>query len=244
MIALFTDFGLHGPYVGQMKAVLHKQAPSQVVVDLMHDAPTFNPHAAAYLLASLISSFPKGTVFLCVVDPGVGDTERKPVIFKTEDFWFVGPDNGLFNVVAKRSSDLQCWDITWKPEQISSTFHGRDLFAPVAALLSLGKMYDVKEDKLPYDRVLPDWSDDLEQIIYIDHFGNCMTGIRAESIDENAVIEIANLSLSRATTFSNVPEGQAFWFENSSGLVEIAMNKVNISKKLKLAEGNKVVISR
>lgn len=239
MIALFTDFGWQGPYVGQMKAVLARQTAGKPIIDLMHDAPTFNPRAAAYLLPALIHSFTKGTVFLCVVDPGVGSAERKPVIVKADDFWFVGPDNGLFNVVAQRASQLAWWDITWQPDNLSSTFHGRDLFAPVAALLANGKMYNVREDRNPSERILPGWEEELAEIIYIDHFGNCMTGLRASSIRADGKIEIANQILSRAETFSQVPEQQPFWFENSCGLVELAMNKANISKKLGLAEGNK-----
>jgi len=244
MIALFTDFGWNGPYVGQMKAVLHDQAPAQAIVDLMHDAPVFNPRSVAYLLASLVTSFAQETVFLCVVDPGVGSSTRKPVVVKADGYWFVGPDNGLFNVIAKRASNLQWWDITWQPDNLSKTFHGRDLFAPVAALLASGKMYNLKEDQNPAGRIFPDWDDDLAEIIYIDNFGNCMTGVRTATVNNNAVIEVANCTLSRATTFSDVPTGQAFWFENSSGLLELAMNKVSISKKLGLAEGNKIVISQ
>lgn len=189
-----------------MKAVLYKQAPGKPIVDLMHDAPTFNPRSAAYLLASLISSFSKETVFLCVVDPGVGSAERKPIIVKADDYWFVGPDNGLFNVIAKRASNLEWWDITWQPDNLSNTFHGRDLFAPVAALLSNGKMYDVKQDPSPQDRILSDWEDELAEIIFIDNYGNCMTGVRANSINKNTKLEIANCSFARATTFSSVPE--------------------------------------
>jgi len=243
MIALFTDFGWNGPYVGQMKAVLYKMAPDKPIVDLMHDAPTFNPRSAAYLLAALVGSFPKDTVFLCVVDPGVGSSNRQPVIVKTDDYWFVGPDNGLFNVLAMRSQQLAYWDITWQPENLSNTFHGRDLFAPVAALLAHGKMYNVHQEHDPQGRILPDWQEDLSEIIYIDHYGNCMTGIRASSITNTATIEIANKSLFNQSTFADVQEGEAFWFENSSGLVELAMNKQSISKKLGLAEGNKVLVS-
>ena len=147
MIALFTDFGWQGPYVGQMKAVLYKHALSKPIVDLMHDAPTFNPRSSAYLLASVVSCFAKDSVFLCIVDPGVGSAERKPVIVKADDYWFVGPDNGLFNIVAKRANKLEWWDITWQPDNLSNTFHGRDLFAPVAGLLANGKMHDGEQDR-------------------------------------------------------------------------------------------------
>ncbi len=240
MIALFTDFGWQGPYVGQLKAVLHRLAPAKPIVDLMHDAPTFNPRSAAYLLASLVSGFGKETVFLCVVDPGVGRPERLPVIVKADDYWFVGPDNGLFNVLARRATVLQWWDIIWRPDNLSNTFHGRDIFAPVAAMLAHGKMYDAREERQARDRILPDWEDDLAEILYIDHYGNCMTGVRASTLSEQTRIEIANQSLVKVKTFSDMPEGQAFWFENSSGLVELAMNRANISKKLGLVEGNSV----
>src|SRR5688572_23638495 len=99
MIALFTDFGVNGPYVGQMKAVLARAAPGVAVIDLLHDAPAFNPRASAYLLAALAREFAEGAVLLCVVDPGVGTT-RRPLVARLDGRWFVGPDNGLFNVAA------------------------------------------------------------------------------------------------------------------------------------------------
>ena len=95
MIALFTDFGLHGPYTGQMKAALHQMAPGTPVIDLFADAPVGNPRASAYLLAVYAAWFPAGTVFLCVVDPGVGGA-RPPVILEADGRWYVGPGNGLF----------------------------------------------------------------------------------------------------------------------------------------------------
>ena len=128
MIVLFTDFGVTGPYVGQMKSVLCQQASTIPVIDLMHDAPTFDPQAAAYLLASLVSEFPHDSVFLCVVDPGVG-SDRRPLIAKINERWFVGPDNGLFNIVARHALDIskmKWWEITWQPERLSASFHGRD----------------------------------------------------------------------------------------------------------------------
>jgi S-adenosyl-L-methionine hydrolase (adenosine-forming) len=135
MIALFTDFGLHGPYTGQMKAVLHQMAPGVPVIDLFADAPAGNPKAAAYLLAAYAAWFPTGTIFLCVVDPGVGG-ERPPLIIEADERWYVGPGNGLFELVQRRANAVRRWDITWQPERLSASFHGRDLFAPVAAMLA------------------------------------------------------------------------------------------------------------
>ena len=132
MIVLFTDFGVRDPYVGQVKARLAEFAPAQQVVDLLHEVPDFNPHAGAHLLAAFAPGFPPGSVFLAVVDPGVG-TPRDAVVVLAGGRWFVGPDNGLLSIVAARNSDTRLWRITWQPEALSNTFHGRDLFALIAA---------------------------------------------------------------------------------------------------------------
>src|SRR5215831_8452439 len=138
MIVQFTDFGLHGPYTGQMKAVLHQLAPEIPVVDLFADAPIANAKASAYLLAAYATWFPSGTVFLCVVDPGVGGT-RPAVVVEADGRWYVGPGNGLFELVQRRAARTRSFDIDFSPERLSASFHGRDLFAPVAAMLARGE---------------------------------------------------------------------------------------------------------
>jgi S-adenosylmethionine hydrolase len=138
MIALFTDLGLHGPYTGQMKAVLHQMAPGMPAIDLLADAPAGNPKASAYLLAVYAGWFPAGTIFLSVVDPGVGGA-RPSIILEADGRWYVGPGNGLFEVVQRRAKKTRSWDIDLKPERLSASFHGRDLFAPVAAMLARGE---------------------------------------------------------------------------------------------------------
>jgi S-adenosyl-L-methionine hydrolase (adenosine-forming) len=129
MIALFTDFGLHGPYTGQMKAVLHQMAPGIPIIDLFADAPVGNPKASAYLLAAYAAWFPVRTVFLCVVDPGVGGT-RPSIFLEADGRWYIGPGNGLFELIQRRARETRSWDIDWKPKHLSASFHGRDLFAP------------------------------------------------------------------------------------------------------------------
>ena len=121
MIALFTDFGLHGPYTGQMKAVLHQMAPGIPAIDLFADASVGNPKASAYLLAVYATWFPAKTAFLCVVDPGVGGT-RPPIIVEADSRWYVGPGNGLFELVQRRAQETCSWDIEWKPEHLSASF--------------------------------------------------------------------------------------------------------------------------
>ena len=243
MIVLFTDFGSTGPYVGQIKAVLCQAAPSTPVIDLMHDAPTFDPQASAYLLASLIDEFPQGCVFLGVVDPGVG-SRRRPLIAKINQRWFVGPDNGLFDIAARHSmddSDIEWWEISWQPQRLSASFHGRDLFAPVAAMLANGEAPPGQAIEISADR-LRRWPSDLEKIIYIDHFGNAMTGIRAANLDNDQIIAVGEQRLFWARTFADVAAGQGFWYENSSGLVELAVNQGRADQILRLAIGDDVTL--
>jgi hypothetical protein len=240
MIVLFTDFGLHGPYLGQVKAVLHERAPGIATVDLFADAPVGNPKAAAYLLAAYAGWFPAGTVFLCVVDPGVGG-DRPAVILEADGRWYVGPGNGLFELVRRRAGRARSWDITWQPERLSASFHGRDLFAPVAAMLARGEPPPSRLHDDGLDR-RADWPDELPEIVYIDHFGNAMTGMRAASLPPAARLAVAGRELARATTFSDKPVGAAFWYENSNGLAEIAVNSGRADQALGLAIGSPVEV--
>jgi hypothetical protein len=242
MIVLFTDFGEVGPYVGQVKAVLERDAPGIPVIDLLHDAPMFQARASSYLLASLIDVFPTNVVFLCVVDPGVGGS-RAPAIIHADGRQFVGPDNGLFEVVMRRSNEKSFRRITWLPDNMSASFHGRDLFAPVAAKLARGD--DVPSEELPEQEARrPHWPDELEEIIYLDTFGNAMTGVRAKTVPSDAEMVVNGHRLVRARTFSDLPEGGAFWYENSSGLVEFAVNQGEAKSALGIDVGSKFSIDR
>ncbi|MFD2055534.1 S-adenosyl-l-methionine hydroxide adenosyltransferase family protein [Mesorhizobium calcicola] len=240
MIVLFTDFGLHGPYTGQMKAVLHQMAPGIPAIDLFSDAPVGNPKASAYLLAAYAEWFPAGTVFLCVVDPGVGGA-RPSVIVEADGRWYVGPGNGLFELIQRRAAETSSWDIDWKPERLSASFHGRDLFAPVAAMLARGEPPPGRLRLDEADR-RRDWPEDLAEIVYIDHFGNAMTGLRAARLSAGARLAAADRLLEGATTFSDRPPGTAFWYENSNGLAEIAVNQGRADGELVLAIGSPVEI--
>jgi S-adenosyl-L-methionine hydrolase (adenosine-forming) len=240
MIVLFTDFGLHGPYLGQMKAVLQQTAPSIPTIDLFADAPVGNPKASAYLLAVYAEWFPAGTVFLCVVDPGVGGA-RPAIIVEADGRWYVGPGNGLFELVQRRAGKTRSWDIGWRPKRLSASFHGRDLFAPVAAMLARGESPPGRPRTDDADRHT-DWPDDLGEIIYVDHFGNAMTGLRAAMLPPNARLAAAARVLERARTFGDRPRGAAFWYENSNGLAEIAVNQGRADRDLGLAIGIPVEI--
>jgi S-adenosyl-L-methionine hydrolase (adenosine-forming) len=240
MIVLFTDFGLHGPYTGQMKAVLYQMAPSTPVIDLFSDAPIGNPKASAYLLASYAAWFSVETVFLCVVDHGVGGM-RPAIILEADSRWYVGPGNGLFELIQRRAQQARSWDINWKPDRLSASFHGRDLFAPVAAMLARGEPPPGLARNDSVDR-RADWPDDLCEIVYVDHFGNAMTGLRAVTLPQNSRLTTAGQILESAVTFSDRPLGAAFWYENSNGLVEIAVNQGRADRDLGLAIGTPVEV--
>lgn len=243
MIVLYTDFGWNGPYLGQVKAALVREAAAVPVIDLMADVPAFNPKAAAYLLAALVPEFPAETIFLCVIDPGVGTSSRSPVTLKVDQHWFVGPDNGLFDLVVRRGRKVQKWVISWRPQRLSSTFHGRDLFAPAAAALARGEM--VASTKVQDESAARcEWPDDLGEVIYIDDFGNAMTGIRACTVDPRTTrLYCAETAIPHGATFGDVSRGEPMWYENSNGLVEIAVNQGSAAQHLGLAIGSAVHVT-
>ena len=240
MILLFTDFGLSGPYTGQMKAVLAQQAPGVPVIDLFADAPAFDPQLSAYLLAAYAPAFPAGSVFLCVVDPGVG-TDRLPVMVEADGRWFVGPHNGLFALIARRATSLNAWTIDWIPDRLSASFHGRDLFAPVAASLATGR--PVERSRLPATAIdRPGWPDELARVVYVDVYGNVMTGIRASTLSTDGMLTAAGTRIARARTFGAVGPGEPLWYENSNGLAEIAVNRGRADDVLGLKAGDAVTV--
>jgi hypothetical protein len=238
-IVLFTDFGA-SPYVGQIKAVLWRAAPDVRVIDLFDDAPAHDPMAAAYLLAAYGPEMPAGSVILAVVDPGVGGP-RGAIALLADHRWYVGPDNGLMAIVARRTGDARIFAIAWRPDHLSASFHGRDLFAPVAAGLALGGPPPGPARALD-TLVGRDWPDDLPRIVYIDRFGNAMTGLRAAMLRPEAKLRIGDTWLARAGTFSDLPVGAPFWYENANGLAEIAVNQGRADRVLGLAIGDPVTV--
>ncbi len=254
MIVLFTDFGTDGPYVGQMKLVLARHAPNCPVIDLMHDAPSRTPRAAAYLLAALMADVPAGAIVLGVVDPGVGGA-RPALAALAGDRWLVGPDNGLFELVLRRSpAPMRRWHLDIPETGVSASFHGRDVFAPAAAriagALAAGEnpaATVLEREAQPADdapRAGPDWPDEAAEVIYIDGFGNAATGLRAETVAPDACIipEGTGTALRRARTFCEVPPGTAFWYENAIGLVELAVNGGSAARALDLEIGTPVAV--
>lgn len=237
-ILLFTDFGAADLYVGQVELVLDRYATGTPVIHLCNEAPAFNVRASAHLLAALGTQVTRGHVVIAVVDPGVG-TDRKPVVVRADGKWFVGPDNGLLSVVWSRATTRQVWHILPPPEGISHTFHGRDVFAPAAGAIA--------SDDFPNERVeaaeklevmLP--ADDIAEIVYVDHYGNAMTGLRAAGLAREGVLAVNGHRVPYARTYGETPHGTTFWYENSIGLVEIATHGASAAAALELRVGTPV----
>ncbi|MBL8630993.1 MAG: SAM-dependent chlorinase/fluorinase [Rhodospirillaceae bacterium] len=241
MIFLFTDFGQTGPYVGQVHAVLKRSNPAIAVIDLMHDAPAFNPKAASYLLPAVLAQVRPGDVVMAVVDPGVG-SPRACVALNADGVWYLGPDNGLLSQVQRRAVSSQAFVLP-VPSDSSATFHGRDIFAPAAAELCAGRVFPdaAVMDAAQLDRSA--WPNDLAEVIYVDGYGNAMTGLRVSSLKARAMLAVGDRVLTRARTFSDVPVERLFWTENSIGLVEVAQNTGNAAKTLGLEVGSLVAVA-
>jgi len=241
-IALVTDFGGTGPYVGQMKLRLSGLIPQVPVIDLISDLAPFRADLAAYLLPALVRDMPTRTLYLCVVDPGVGG-ERSALAIEADGDWYVGPDNGFLALVARRAHRAQVLRIDWRPEILSASFHSRDLFAPVAASLC--------DSKIPHHTEIDqgvlvgnDWPHELAKVIYADRYGNLITGIRAANLDRDTPLRIGGRDIVYARTFCAVPPGQAFWYENAFGLVELAVSQGDARRVLGLGLGDGVELSR
>jgi len=240
MILLFTDFGNADIYAGQLKARLLRDHPKAAIVDLLHDAPSFDAKAGAHLLAALAPQLARG-VTLAVVDAGVGSA-RRPVVLQADDAWYAGPDNGLLSIVAARAKTCRCWEIVWRPQPLSHSFHGRDLFAPIVAMLDAGDWWPeaLREISVLNSEFGPD---DLAEVIYVDHYGNAVTGLRSGNLPHDAQIMLAGHKLGYARVFSEVAQGTLFWYENSIGLVEIAVNCGHAAKALGIGVGSVISVA-
>ncbi|MBK1666883.1 hypothetical protein CKO28_02350 [Rhodovibrio sodomensis] len=240
MILTVTDFGVAGPYLAQMHAAALTRAPDLPVLDLVADLPAFQPIRSAYLLAALAPAFPAGSTFCCVVDPGVG-SDRRALIVQANRQWFVGPDNGLLAMVARRDPGARTWTLDWRPERLSASFHGRDLFMPATALLATGQ--PVPSTPIDPGRIVGATAPpDLAEVVYIDSYGNAMTGLRADTLPADAELLAGDRRIARARTFADVAPGRALWYANSSGLAEVAVNQGRADRDLGLNVGAPVTL--
>lgn len=238
-IALLTDFG-DGPYVGQMQLLLSDLAPEVPVVPLINDLPPHRPELAAYLLPALARGMPTGTLYACVVDPGVG-TDRDLLLVRAGDDWWLGPDNGLLIPLLHQHRVAQIHRVTWRPARMSASFHGRDLFMPLAARLVAGDWPDA-EAIAAEPLVNNDWPAESWRVCYCDAFGNLMTGISADRIAPDATLRAGGRLLRGARTFSDVAPGEAFWYRNAFDLVELAVNQGRAEQVLGVGLGEPLTL--
>jgi S-adenosylmethionine hydrolase len=234
-IALVTDFG-EGPYVGQMQLVLSTLPDGVPVVPLVSDLPPFRADLAAYLLPALMRDVPPGTLYVCVVDPGVGGS-RAVLAAQIGDDWLLGPDNGLLMPALRRRADARAYRIGWRPSRLSDSFHGRDLFAPLASHLIAGHLPGAQQVALG-DLAGAEWPNEAAKVCYVDRYGNVMSGLCAAGIDRRAVLRVGDHRIGYARTFCEVPIGAPFWYENALGLLEIAVNQGKADRVLSLSPGD------
>lgn len=218
VVALLTDFGYRDVYVGVMKGVMLGLAPGLRLVDLSHDLPPYDVQAGMLALDAAWPYLPVGTVFLCVVDPGVG-TPRRPIVARAADRLFVGPDNGLFSLLP----DPEAREITapWGLPRRSRTFHGRDLFAPVAAHLAAGAPFHAVGPRVDMIRRPPPAPDgDRGEVIYVDHYGNCVTNLPGRHA---GALEVGQRSAPVREAYGDAAPGSLLALTGSTGRLELAV---------------------
>ncbi len=255
IITLTTDFGEDSPYVAAMKGVILSINTQVHIVDLTHLIPPQDLRHAAHFLSQSVPCFPAGSLHVVVVDPGVG-TERGILYVELGKHRLLVPDNGCWTLLAGDSQPLviRLEERQYWRDQVSSTFHGRDIFAPVAGYLSLG----IPADKL--GKRVSEWvrleqsapriaADRLEgEVVFIDHFGNLITNIPGstlEQLGEEIQVAVGHARVERKVrTYGEVPPGKLVALVTSAGTLEIAVNQGNAAGQLGVGVGTPVVVTR
>ena len=256
IITLLTDFGSKDHYVASMKGVILNINPQCTLVDMTHEVRPHDIEEGAFILANTYSYFPKGTIHLSVVDPGVGGT-RKPILLVTQNYYFIGPDNGLFTFVAQREKVKQVVVLTEKKyflPKVSKTFHGRDLFAPVAAHLSLGIKptalgYEINSlEKIGLQKPIVREGKLLGEIFHIDTFGNLVSNIDKEKLfrfikGRPFVIRAGRIIIhSLKKGYGEGKKGEKIALIGSGGFLEISVREGNAQKILGVKRGDNIEI--
>ncbi|HEX7174021.1 MAG TPA: SAM-dependent chlorinase/fluorinase [Pyrinomonadaceae bacterium] len=260
IVTLLTDFGTADYFVGAMKGAILSADPSAQLVDITHDIPPHDIEAAAFTLLAAFESFPAGTVHLAVVDPGVG-SERRPIAIESREHLFVGPDNGVFGHVYERLKNFRVFHLTnddYFRRDVSTTFHGRDIFAPVAGALSRGVPADALgppvTDAVRLALAAPRRLDDgtLEaSVIHIDRFGNLITNITPRDLPDEAIHRGARLRIGERDIKSfrhffaedDAAAGEPFAIWGSAGLLEIAVYRDSAARLLDARRGQKIIVN-
>ena len=262
IITLLTDFGLTDEYVGVMKGVILGINPGIKIVDLTHNVPAQSIRAASFLLKTSYAYFPPGTIHVAVVDPGVG-SDRQILAVKAGGHYFLAPDNGLLRPILDEAADAEAVIVT-NPDcclkHISLTFHGRDIFAPAAAHLSLGLSLKDLGTPMGLDEMQPLETDSEEhmpeqllgQIVWVDHFGNLVTTISKDGLEmfaqgrpwEDMVVQVqGGDGLKILDTYSEVAKGELLALIGSRGFLEISVNMGNAQEALFAGPGARVTVS-
>jgi S-adenosylmethionine hydrolase len=249
IITLTTDFGLSDPFVGIMKGVILGIAPDAQLVDITHDVRNYDILEAAFVIETTYRYFPPETVHLVVVDPGVGST-RRSMAAVSNGHTFVAPDNGVLSLVLKPGAEA--YEITNKSlflDSVSQTFHGRDIFAPVAANLARGTPIDsvgrriLNFVKKPLPKPRPQGDKLVGTVLRIDKFGNIITNLRREHLAGDFTVRVAGLEISRlCATFSDADPGEFFAVEGSTGYIELALNQGSAAQRLNVRRGAEIEV--
>ena len=252
LITLLSDFGAQDVYVGVMKGVIAQINPGLQVIDLTHLIPPQNIAAGRFCLMSAYSYFPASTVHVAVVDPGVG-SQRRGVAVKFAGGYFVGPDNGLLSGVFSLSPVQAAVELTnpdyWRSPHPSSTFHGRDIFAPVGAYLASGVSIEqlgnpIAPDSLVQLSLLYQQSEaEINGCIqYIDTFGNLITNIPAAAVRGSWSVKVKDIFIPSGQTYSDLQVGELIALGGSHGWVEIAVNGGSAQSRLQLDWGDSIAV--
>ena len=255
IITLLTDFGIADYYVAAMKGVILSRSPHAELVDISHTIAPENVLSAAYVLLGAYAQFPPGTIHLAVVDPGVGSS-RRGIILRTDRYVFVGPDNGLFSLVMPES--VQAFEIqpsAYLPAMVSNTFHGRDIFAPVAAALAAGVKVEELANPIGQITRLPSLVEVTRtathsRIIHIDRFGNGITGIPRHDLDSDTLpvgfsLRVGDKRIEKQKRFyaeDPVVLSQPFLIWGSLGFLEISATDGSAAELLGLSCGQDVTL--
>lgn len=252
-IALITDFGTRDWYVASTKGVLLSISPQSAVVDITHQIAPGNIVQASFILQQCFRHYPQGTVFLVVVDPGVG-TERAPITVQAEGYYFVGPDNGLFSFLQNKThSPLRIRKIEnpeWIKGQPSHTFHGRDIFAPAAAWLAKGTPFESVGSALTHATTIetthPEFSEEKvkAEVSFVDHYGNIITNLHVNEWQRHypqaSAVIYKKKAIPLSKTYGDVPSGAFTAYFGSGAYLEIAVNGGNAAESLGLLPGGKI----
>ena len=255
LITLTTDFGYDDPFVGIMKGVIFGINPQARVVDLSHGIPPQELKAAALVLKHSVPYFPQGTIHIAVVDPGVG-SERRPLLIESDGNYFVGPDNGVLSLALagkEPSRIVELSKTTYHRRPISATFHGRDIFAPVAAHLSLGTpptAFGATVDsflRLSWPKAVKSERGIEGEIVYIDRFGNLCTNIQEQDLTglgtQNFSVALRDVVIQGlAPSYAAGESGHCVALLNSWGLLEIALYKGSAQRLTQAKMGDRVYI--